>query len=77
MLGAEEFIAIINPPESGILAVGALEKKPVVVNDEIVIGQRMKITLSGDHRVMDGAVGARFLQDVKLNLEQPVGSLVF
>jgi pyruvate dehydrogenase E2 component (dihydrolipoamide acetyltransferase) len=75
--GIEEFTAIINPPGSAILAVGRTIKQPVVdENDEIVIKPMMKLTLSCDHRVIDGAAGARFLNDFKLMLEQPV-RLVF
>jgi pyruvate dehydrogenase E2 component (dihydrolipoamide acetyltransferase) len=72
MYGVEDFIAIINPPEPGILAVGGILKKPVVANGEIVVGLRMNITLSADHRVIDGAVGAEFLQEVKRRLENPL-----
>ncbi|MBS2024471.1 MAG: 2-oxo acid dehydrogenase subunit E2, partial [Deltaproteobacteria bacterium] len=72
MFGIKEFSAIINPGEAAILAVGAVEKRPVVVNDQLAIGQVMSATLSGDHRVIDGAVGARFLQDWKALLEQPL-----
>ncbi len=72
MFGIKEFSAIINPGEAAILAVGAVEKRPVVVNDTLAIGQVMSATLSGDHRVIDGAVGAKFLQDWKALLEQPL-----
>ena len=68
----EEFIAIINPPEAAILAVGSVVKVPVVKNDEIVIGQRMKATISVDHRVSDGAEAAQFLQMLKDYLEEPM-----
>ena len=71
MLGVEEFAAIINPPEAAILAVGAITEKPVVENGQIVAGHRLKLTLSCDHRVVDGAVGAEFMQEVKLILENP------
>ncbi len=71
MLGAEEFAAIINPPEAAILAVGAITEKPVVENEQIIAGHRLKLTLSCDHRVVDGAVGAEFMQEVKLILENP------
>ena len=71
MLGVEEFAAIINPPEAAILAVGAITEKPVVENGQIVPGHRLKLTLSCDHRVVDGAVGAEFMQEVKLILENP------
>jgi len=75
--GIEEFNAIINPPQSMILAVGAIVKKPVVnASDEIVPGQRMRLTLSGDHRVVDGAVGAEYLAKVKQLLEEPLRLLI-
>ena len=61
MMGIDRFSAIINPPNAAILAVGTTVKKPVVKNDTITIGQRMSLTLSCDHRVVDGAVGAQFL----------------
>jgi pyruvate dehydrogenase E2 component (dihydrolipoamide acetyltransferase) len=70
--GIEDFCAIINPPQAMILAIGAIVKKPVVDDkDQIVAGQRMKITLSGDHRVVDGAVGATYLAELKKLLENP------
>ena len=71
MMGIDRFSAIINPPNAAILAVGATVKKPVVKNDEIVIGQRMTLTLSTDHRVVDGAVGATYLAALKDLLEKP------
>lgn len=76
MFGIEEFTAIINPPDSCILAVGGIKQVPVVKNGQIVPGNVMKVTLSCDHRVVDGATGAAFLQDVKKNLENPVMMLV-
>ncbi len=76
MYDVEEFSAIINPPEGAILAVGAVVDKPVADKGEIRLGRRMKMTLSCDHRVMDGAMGARFLQDVKRLLEEPLRLLV-
>ncbi|MEP6508900.1 MAG: dihydrolipoamide acetyltransferase family protein [Gemmatimonadales bacterium] len=72
MLGIDEFTAIINPPEAGILAVGAVEPKPVVEDGAVVVRQRMRVTMSCDHRVIDGATGARFLQTVKRNFENPL-----
>jgi len=69
--GVECFNAIVSPPECAILAVGAIIKQPVVVNDEIVIRPMMQITLSFDHRIIDGAPAARFLASVKANLEDP------
>jgi pyruvate dehydrogenase E2 component (dihydrolipoamide acetyltransferase) len=68
----DNFIAIIDPSQGAILAVSTIVKKPVVVNDEIVIRQRMNITLSGDHRVMDGATGAKFIQEIKRLLQNPL-----
>lgn len=72
MFGIEEFTAIINPPASCILAVGGIMQKPVVKNGQIVVGNRMKVTLSCDHRVVDGAKGAQFLNTFKSLLESPV-----
>jgi pyruvate dehydrogenase E2 component (dihydrolipoamide acetyltransferase) len=71
MMGIPRFSAIINPPNAAILAVGATIKKPVVKNDQIVIGQVMALTLSCDHRVVDGALGAQYLNALKLLLESP------
>ncbi|MGH7322968.1 MAG: dihydrolipoamide acetyltransferase family protein, partial [Candidatus Rokuibacteriota bacterium] len=76
MFPVDEFSAIINPPEGAILAVGAILDKPVVVQGQLAVGQRMRVTLSCDHRVMDGAMGARFLGDLKALLEAPLGLLV-
>jgi pyruvate dehydrogenase E2 component (dihydrolipoamide acetyltransferase) len=72
MFGIEEFTAIINSPDACILAVGAIKQTPVVKNGQIVPGNIMKITLSCDHRVVDGAVGSAFLKTLKQNLENPV-----
>jgi pyruvate dehydrogenase E2 component (dihydrolipoamide acetyltransferase) len=72
MMGIEEFAAVINPPEAAILAVGAVRQAPVVENGMIRIGYRMKVTLSIDHRVADGAMGARFLQTLGRLLENPL-----
>ena len=71
MMGIDRFCAIINPPNAAILAVGATVKKPVVKDDRIVIGQRMTLTLSCDHRVVDGATGALYLGALKELLERP------
>jgi pyruvate dehydrogenase E2 component (dihydrolipoamide acetyltransferase) len=72
MFGIDEFTAIINPPEAAILAVGAMSLKPVVRNNEIVVRQTMRVTMSCDHRVVDGATGAKFLQTFKKILENPL-----
>ncbi len=76
MFGIEEFTAIINPPNACILAIGALRDEPVVRDGAVVPGKRMALTLSCDHRVVDGAVGAAFLGDVKALLEDPVAMLL-
>lgn len=76
MMGIESFSAIINPPNAAILAVGTTVKKPVVKNDAIVVGQTMMLTLSVDHRVVDGAVGAQFLAALKQLLESPALLLI-
>ncbi len=76
MMGIPRFSAIINPPNAAILAVGTTVKKPVVKNDQIVIGQMMTLTLSCDHRVVDGAVGAQYLNALKTLLESPALLLV-
>jgi pyruvate dehydrogenase E2 component (dihydrolipoamide acetyltransferase) len=72
MMGIEAFSAIINPPEAAILAVGAVRQVPVVVDGQLAVGWRMKVTLSVDHRVADGAAGARFLQTLRKFLEHPL-----
>jgi len=72
MFGIEEFTAVINPPEGAILAVGAMAPKPVVKENDIVIRQTMRVTMSCDHRVIDGAVGAKFLQTFKQIMENPL-----
>jgi pyruvate dehydrogenase E2 component (dihydrolipoamide acetyltransferase) len=72
MMGIEEFSAVINPPEGAILAVGAVAEKPVVVKGQVEVGFRCRMTLSCDHRVVDGATGAKFLQTLKQILENPV-----
>jgi len=76
MFDVAAFSAIINPPEGAILAVGSVRRVPVVEGDGVSVGRRMALTLSCDHRVMDGAMGARFLQDVKRRLEEPLRLLV-
>ncbi|MAX78874.1 MAG: pyruvate dehydrogenase complex dihydrolipoamide acetyltransferase [Crocinitomicaceae bacterium] len=72
MFGIEEFTAIINPPDACIMAVGGIIQKPVVKNGQVVPGNQMKVTLSCDHRVVDGATGAEFLNTFKAMLENPV-----
>lgn len=76
MFGIEEFTAIINPPEACIMAVGGIKQTPVVKDGEVVPGNRMKVTMSCDHRVVDGAVGSAFLQTFKQLLEDPVRILI-
>jgi pyruvate dehydrogenase E2 component (dihydrolipoamide acetyltransferase) len=76
MYDVEHFIAIINPPEAAILAVGSVRETPVVENGELKIGQRMKATISVDHRVSDGAEAARFMQELAKYLEEPLRLLV-
>ncbi len=76
MFGIDEFTAIINPPDACILAVGGIQQVPVVKNGQVVPGNVMKVTLSCDHRVVDGATGAAFLQTLKALLEEPVRLLV-
>ncbi|MBZ5858209.1 pyruvate dehydrogenase complex dihydrolipoamide acetyltransferase [Flavihumibacter profundi] len=76
MFGIDEFTAIINPPDSCILAVGAIQQVPVVKNGQVVPGNVMKVTLSCDHRVVDGASGSAFLQTLKGLLEEPLRMLV-
>ncbi len=76
MFGIEAFTAIVNPPDSCILAVGGIKEVPVVKNGQVVPGNVMKVTLSCDHRVVDGASGAAFLQTFKNYLENPVNMLV-
>jgi len=76
MFGIEEFTAIINRPNACILAVSAIVEKPVVKNGELAIGKRMKVTLSCDHRVVDGVAGAKFLKTYKDILEDPIRMLV-
>jgi pyruvate dehydrogenase E2 component (dihydrolipoamide acetyltransferase) len=76
MFGIEEFTAIVNPPDACILAVGGIKQTPIVKDGEMVIGNIMKVTLSCDHRVVDGAVGSAFLKSLKGFLEDPVTILV-
>jgi len=74
--GVEEFTAIINPPNSAILAIGSAEARPVVIDRQVVIRDRMKITMSCDHRVVDGVGGAEYLKTLRLYLEQPLRLIV-
>jgi pyruvate dehydrogenase E2 component (dihydrolipoamide acetyltransferase) len=76
MFGIEEFTAIVNPPDSCILAVGGIREVPVVKEGAIVPGSVMKVTMSCDHRVVDGALGAAFLQTFKQYMENPVSLLM-
>ena len=76
MMGIKEFTAIINPPEAAIIAVGGADQTPVVRNGEIVVRSIMNVTMSCDHRIVDGATGARFLQTFKQMLETPAMMLV-
>ena len=76
MFGIQEFTSIINQPNSAILSIGAIEKKPVVKENAVVIGNTMKLTLACDHRTVDGATGARFLESLKLYIENPIRLLV-
>ena len=72
MFGIDEFTAIVNPPDSCILAVGGIQQVPVVKNAQVVPGNVKEVTLSCDHRVVDGAVGSAFLNSLKNYLENPV-----
>jgi len=76
MFGIEEFTAIINPPNACILAVGAIRDVPVVKNGEVVPGKRMKVTLSSDHRIVDGAKAAQFLNTLRTMIENPLAMML-
>ncbi|MBL5972274.1 MAG: 2-oxo acid dehydrogenase subunit E2 [Candidatus Leucobacter sulfamidivorax] len=76
MYGVDEFSAILNPPQSGILAVGAASQQPIVVDGELAVGTVMTVTLSADHRVVDGALGAQWLQAFKSRIEHPLTILI-
>ena len=76
MYGIHEFTAVINPPEAGIIAVGQVEEVPVAINGQVVVRPRLKLTMSCDHRVVDGATGARFLQTLRAMLEEPAAILL-
>jgi len=72
MFGIDQFTAIINPPEAGIIAIGTSEDKVVVIDGEQVVRQRVRVTMSCDHRIIDGAVGAKFLQTLRRLVENPL-----
>ncbi|HUR00237.1 MAG TPA: dihydrolipoamide acetyltransferase family protein [Gemmatimonadaceae bacterium] len=76
MFGIDQFTAIINPPEAGILAIGGVEEKPVVVDGQLEVRQRMRVTMSCDHRVIDGATGAKFLQTLRRLIENPLSLVI-
>ncbi|MDR2008390.1 MAG: pyruvate dehydrogenase complex dihydrolipoamide acetyltransferase [Alphaproteobacteria bacterium] len=76
MMGIKDFCAIINPPHAGILAIGTTEKRAIVVKDAVVIANMMSVTISADHRVMDGAVAAKFLNAFKGYIENPVSMIL-
>jgi pyruvate dehydrogenase E2 component (dihydrolipoamide acetyltransferase) len=76
MYGIQQFSAIVNPPEGAILAVGATQERPVVKNGELTVAKMMTLTLSCDHRVVDGAVGAEYLAALKKHIEMPAGVLI-
>ncbi|MBV9580977.1 MAG: 2-oxo acid dehydrogenase subunit E2, partial [Chloroflexi bacterium] len=76
MFGVEQFEAVINPPEAAILAVGAITREPAEHEGEIALRDRLRLTLSVDHRALDGAAGARYLQALKALLEKPLLLLV-
>ena len=75
MFGITEFTSIINQPNSAILSVGAIVQKPIVKNGQIVVGNTMKVTLACDHRTVDGATGAQFLQTLRQYIENPIAML--
>lgn len=72
MYGIDQFVAVINPPQAAILAVGSVADKPVVRDGQILVRKMMTVTLSGDHRVIDGAIGAEYLRELKALLEHPM-----
>jgi len=76
MFDDEEFIAIINPPEAAILAIGSAQQTPVVIDGELSIGWRMKATASVDHRISDGAEAAQFMQALATYIEEPLRLVV-
>ena len=76
MYGVDEFSAILNPPQAGILAVGAAKQQPVIVDGELAVGTVMTVTLSADHRVIDGAVAAEWMAAFVRRVENPVSVLL-
>jgi pyruvate dehydrogenase E2 component (dihydrolipoamide acetyltransferase) len=76
MFGTQEFSAILNPPQSGILAVGAAREKAIVVDGQIGVGQIMTVTLSADHRAVDGALAAQWMSAFKAAIENPLSLLL-
>jgi pyruvate dehydrogenase E2 component (dihydrolipoamide acetyltransferase) len=72
----EHFAAVIVPPQAGILAVSAVKDKPVVRNNQVVVGKTMMLTVACDHRIIDGVIGARFVNEIKRFLENPASLLV-
>jgi pyruvate dehydrogenase E2 component (dihydrolipoamide acetyltransferase) len=76
MFGIDQFTAIINPPEAGILAIGGAEEKPVLIDGQLEVRHRMRVTMSCDHRVIDGATGAKFLQTVRQYIENPLSLVI-
>jgi pyruvate dehydrogenase E2 component (dihydrolipoamide acetyltransferase) len=76
MFGIDQFTAIINPPEAGILAVGGVESKPIVVDGRLEVRERMRVTMSCDHRAIDGATGAEFLQTLRGLIENPLALII-
>ena len=76
MFGIESFTSIINQPNSCILSVGSIIQKPVVKDGQVVVGNTMKLSLACDHRTVDGATGAQFLQTLRMYIENPVTMLV-
>jgi pyruvate dehydrogenase E2 component (dihydrolipoamide acetyltransferase) len=76
MFEIDQFTGVINPPEAGILAVGTMAAKPVAVDGQVVVRRRLRLTMSCDHRVIDGATGAAFLKTLKQMLENPLAMLL-
>ncbi len=76
MYGIKHFEAVINPPQAGILAIGAGEQRAVVKNGQVTVANVMSVTLSADHRAIDGAVGAEFIAAFKKLIEEPLGMLL-